>query len=103
MAAESSRSKAWNCTSPVPACAADAMTARSCSLSERATARTRWPLAASPAAIARPSPRLAPVTMTLRIGAHQLSGSGHLESWHDAYQGGHLVRCQYAPAAVGEL
>src|SRR5947207_13319819 len=51
----------------------------------------------------RPSPRLAPVTMTLRIRSRQLAGGRHLEPRHDADGGRHLVGLERSPAAVEEL
>src|SRR6267143_1406726 len=50
---------------------------RSGSLSFRATAMARYPAAASLRAMPRPSPRLPPVTRTLRIPAHDLTCRGN--------------------------
>src|SRR6266480_4742657 len=47
------------------------------SLSLRATAMARYPAAASLRTMPRPSPRLAPVTRTLRIPAHDLACRGN--------------------------
>ena len=65
--ATSLRSRGRNTKEPRPCCARLAALAASSSLSRRATATTRNPSRASRSAIARPIPRLAPVTITLSM------------------------------------
>src|SRR5207302_9523760 len=60
-------------------------------LSLRATAMQRYPAAASLRTMPRPSPRLAPVTRTLRIPAHDLSCRGNRQRRNKVDRRRHLV------------
>src|SRR5450432_28707 len=73
------------------------------SVGERAIAITWYPAALSAVAIPSPKPRLAPVTMTLRTGAHQLSGRRDLKRRHETDHGGDLEGCQGRLALGSEL
>ena len=53
--------------------------------------------------MARPSPRLPPVTMTLSTGTHQLAGGGELERRNEAQAGRHFVGGQGAAAGLQKL
>src|SRR5579863_8364348 len=53
--------------------------------------------------MASPRPLLPPVTSTLRTGAHQLSGSGHLERRNESDQRRHLVRGERRAARFQDL
>src|SRR5579862_2064800 len=79
------------------------MTVRKASLSVRAMASARYPAAASVCAMESPSPRLAPVTITLRIGAHQFSGSRYLERWHDPHHGRDLMRGEHPATLLDDV
>src|SRR5271170_1149148 len=80
MAATSTRSSAAKLSAPAAAFA-DARS--NASLLRRATAITRNPSPASRSAMARPRPRLAPVTMTLSM-ARELSRPGHRQVGDEA-------------------
>src|ERR1700722_11691219 len=68
------------------------------SFSRRATATTFYPAAAILREMARPIPRLPPVTRTLCIVPGQLSGRGDIERADEPDHGGDLVRRQRRPA-----
>src|ERR1700678_3705602 len=53
--------------------------------------------------MARPRPRLPPVTMTLRTGTHQLPGGGELQLPNEAQAGRDLVGGQDAPARFQKI
>src|SRR5699024_8591799 len=82
-------------------CFAAEIAARNSSLSRRATAMTLKPEAASLPTMARPMPRLPPVTRTLRIGSCELARGRHVERVDEADHCGHLVRGQRC-AAIGQ-
>src|SRR5271170_3957483 len=50
--------------------------------------------------MARPMPRLPPVTRTLCIVSGQFAGCGDFERWHESNDGGDLVRRQRCPAIL---
>src|SRR3984957_8173295 len=69
----------------------------------RAIAIARKPVSANRWTMPRPSPRLPPVTMTLRMGADQLSRFCHREVRHKIDRGWNLVLCQFAAAKLKDL
>src|SRR5690349_11036007 len=88
------RSQARKCNRP----SASRFAAVSSSLSRRAAAMTLKPAPARRFAIARPMPRLPPVTRTLRIRARQLAGRGDVERVDEADHRRHLVGRKLRPA-----
>src|SRR5215469_6313289 len=76
MASRSARSKGTNRSDPAFLASASFMAAVKALFSRRATTIARYPAQVSRCAIPSPSPRLPPVTMTLRIAAHQLASVG---------------------------
>src|SRR5579863_8104974 len=98
MASTSERSNGSKPSSPAPAAATAAIAGSSSAPSDRASATTRYPSRASLRPMARPIPRLPPVTSTLRTGALQLAAGGHGQSRYEAEPGRDLVRRQIAAA-----
>src|SRR5262249_46346523 len=71
-----------------------------------AIAVTAYPSATSRRTIARPIPRLPPVTTTCRplaTGAHHLAGSAHVQRRHEANHDRNLVERQLALAMLKDL
>src|SRR5580704_4892692 len=103
IAPTSARSNGSKISSPAPAAAMFLMTDLSSAPSERASATTRKPSRASLRAMARPIPRLPPVTRTLRTGALQLAAGGHGQRRHEPDAGRRLVRRKLAAAGGEDL
>src|SRR5437660_3164688 len=75
----------------------------SCGVSFRATAMARYPTPVNRRAMARPSPRLPPVTRTLRIVPHQLAGRSDVQGRDDGDRGRNLVRRQRVATMLQDL
>src|SRR5437899_3741145 len=92
-----------NCSDPGRARSLSLIADASWSVIVRASAIARYPAAASRRAIPRPSPRLAPVTRTLRMVARQLAALRNRKARHERDRDRDLVLRQAVTAEPEDL
>src|SRR5215831_4990050 len=103
ISARLARSKGRKWMAPVDAALRSAMAQASASLSRRAMAMTRSPAEANLRKVASPSPRLPPVTMTLRMTARQFAGVGDMQGCNETHERRDLVAGQMLLAELANL
>src|SRR6476660_3238513 len=103
ISARLARSKGRKWMAPFDAALLSSIAQASASVSRRAMAMTRSPAEANLREVHRPSPRLPPVTMTLRMTARQLAGVRDMQGWHETHERGDLVAGQMLLAQLANL
>src|SRR5262245_59526294 len=97
------RSKGRKWMAPLHAALLSAIAQASASVSRRAMTMTRSPAEANLREVHRPSPRLPPVTMTLRMTARQFAGVGDIQAWHETHERWNLMAGQMLLAELANL